>query len=145
MRCGSVTVVFLDLPFCQLMTWGGRRVFPIPKTLHGSRIVGQFVCPSQATYSPILHISIMSPWLKSQKYSKIGEESTDEKAEIAAPWLRRNWHRGKLHVLYAALLIIVAFVSRKSSSPQLQSNYYGDEPIKSELRRKTEVLCSRWL
>lgn len=85
----------------------------------------------------------MSSWLGSQQYTKIGEQN--ESGENAQSWLRRTWQRGRIHFFYVILLVFVAVVSNNTSLDRLRQKYYGDEPVKSELRRKTPIVCSEGL
>lgn len=76
----------------------------------------------------------MSSWLDSHQYSKIAQEETQGQHDVRH-WIKRNWNRGKVHVIYTLLLVFVAVVSNNASRLNSDSALYGEEPLREEMRR----------
>ncbi|KAJ0165925.1 hypothetical protein CTA2_9444 [Colletotrichum tanaceti] len=81
----------------------------------------------------------MSSWLhKPHQYAQVNsEDEAGEEIHTRESRLERYWRYSKIHLFYAILLIAVAAVSRYTSPGNTQQEYYGDEPVKTELRLST--------
>ncbi|KAK1636344.1 hypothetical protein BDP81DRAFT_461630 [Colletotrichum phormii] len=80
----------------------------------------------------------MSSWTKSHQYAQIGE--ANENGEIVQDResrRRQYWQRGRIHLFYAILLILVAALSKHTAPSKAAPDYYGVEPVRSEMRLST--------
>ncbi|KZL85122.1 hypothetical protein CI238_09347 [Colletotrichum incanum] len=81
----------------------------------------------------------MSDWLnKTHQYAQIGNEAEGgEETPARKSRLRHYWQCGRIHLFYAFLLILVASISPHTLPSKAQREYYGDEPVRTELRLST--------
>ncbi|OHE94396.1 hypothetical protein CORC01_10324 [Colletotrichum orchidophilum] len=80
----------------------------------------------------------MSSWVKSHQYAQI--EVADESGENGQRKefrLSQCWQKSRVHLFYAILLVLVAGLSRYTAPNRSAPDYYGVEPVKSELRLPT--------
>ncbi|KAK1999139.1 hypothetical protein LX36DRAFT_743647 [Colletotrichum falcatum] len=80
---------------------------------------------------------MLAPTFKTHhRYAQLGghevESGEDAPARHSRP--RQYWQRGRIHLFYVMLLVLVAAAGRRPPSSRTQQVYYGEEPVKSELR-----------
>ncbi|KAK2042700.1 hypothetical protein LZ31DRAFT_623228 [Colletotrichum somersetense] len=81
---------------------------------------------------------MLAATFKTHQYAQLGYEvESGEDVPARQSRLRQYWQHGRIHLFYVILLILVASASRHSSTSQKEPRYYGEEPVKSELRLST--------
>ncbi|KAK2051585.1 hypothetical protein LY76DRAFT_640053 [Colletotrichum caudatum] len=81
---------------------------------------------------------MLAPTIKTHQYARLGYEvEGGEDVPARQSRLRQYWQHGRIHLFYVVLLVLVASASRHSSTSQKQPRYYGEEPVRSELRLPT--------
>lgn len=79
----------------------------------------------------------MSSWIKSHQYARVDQAIDDgESVQHRESRLREYWQKVRVHLFYAILLVLVAGLSRHTAPSKATPDYYGVEPVKSEMRCK---------
>ncbi|KAK1713430.1 uncharacterized protein BDZ83DRAFT_589311 [Colletotrichum acutatum] len=80
----------------------------------------------------------MSSWIKSHQYARVDQAiDNGENVQHRESRLREYWQKVRVHLFYAILLVLVAGLSRHTAPSKATPDYYGVEPVKSEMRLST--------